>query len=204
MLQGYIDFFMDLNLADCYLKLKDELAMLLQRKMQDPVTDIHKEGNYLLLAVQEVVCLAGGQCEGRFVFGRQSRRLKESNHSYRFTRDGTNLKSLLFRIYIYIYKITSYLKKPDCLQKKILNIWKGDGAFKSTKNVMGKWFIFSNIPCNAANPTNLNYQKMINEIARGGVRFRGPTPYEITHSILDVEIRELKEYRQFQEKMKSM
>ncbi|KDP34648.1 hypothetical protein JCGZ_11961 [Jatropha curcas] len=92
MLEGYIDFFMDPSLAECYLNLKEELDRLVQKKLQDPTVDIHKEGKYLLLAVQELV--SGDQCEGRFVFGRESRRPKESSES-RFTKDGTNPKSLL-------------------------------------------------------------------------------------------------------------
>lgn len=32
MLDGYIDFFMDPNLADSYVKLKEELDKLLQKK----------------------------------------------------------------------------------------------------------------------------------------------------------------------------
>lgn len=32
MLDGYIDFFMDPNLADSYIKLKEELNKLLQKK----------------------------------------------------------------------------------------------------------------------------------------------------------------------------
>lgn len=55
--------------------------------------DIHKEGKYLMLAVQELV--SGDQCEGRFVFGRESKRPKESSDRDSFTKDGTNPKSLL-------------------------------------------------------------------------------------------------------------
>lgn len=33
MLDGYIDFFMDPSLADCYLKLKEELDKLIQKKV---------------------------------------------------------------------------------------------------------------------------------------------------------------------------
>lgn len=33
MLDGYIDFFMDPNLADSYVKLKEELDKLLQKKV---------------------------------------------------------------------------------------------------------------------------------------------------------------------------
>ncbi|KAE9620874.1 putative RNA helicase [Lupinus albus] len=93
MLDGYVDFFMDPNLADCYLKLKEELDKLLQKKLEDPSIDIHKEGKYLMLAVQELVL--GDQCEGRFVFGRESRKPRASNDENKFTKDGTNPKSLL-------------------------------------------------------------------------------------------------------------
>lgn len=46
-----------------------------------------------MLAVQELV--SGDQCEGRFMFGRENKRPKESADGDRFTRDGTNPKSLL-------------------------------------------------------------------------------------------------------------
>lgn len=62
-------------------------------QLQDPSLDIHKEGKYIMLAVQELV--SGDQCEGRFVFGRDSKRPKESGDNSRFTKDGTNPKSLL-------------------------------------------------------------------------------------------------------------
>ncbi|KAG8391049.1 hypothetical protein BUALT_Bualt01G0147500 [Buddleja alternifolia] len=94
MLEGYIDFFMDPSLAECYLKLKDELNKLLQNKLQDPSMDMYKEGKYLMLAVQELV--SGDQSEGRFVFGRESKKPREStSHNNKFTKDGTNPKSLL-------------------------------------------------------------------------------------------------------------
>ncbi|XP_004301561.1 PREDICTED: probable ATP-dependent RNA helicase DHX36-like [Fragaria vesca subsp. vesca] len=93
MLDGYIDFFMDPSLMDCYLKIKEELNELIQKKLQDPSLDIHKEGKYLILAVQELV--SGDQSEGRFVFGRENRKPRESGDNSRFTRDGTNPKSLL-------------------------------------------------------------------------------------------------------------
>lgn len=94
MLQGYIDFFLEPSLAECYMKIKEELHKLIQRKLEDPNADIHKEGKYLMLAVQELV--SGDQCEGRFVFGRESKKPpKDSTDENRFTRDGTNPKSLL-------------------------------------------------------------------------------------------------------------
>ncbi|XP_075476186.1 DExH-box ATP-dependent RNA helicase DExH3 isoform X2 [Primulina tabacum] len=93
MLGGYIDFFMDPSLSECYLKLKEELEKLLQKKLQDPCLDINKEGKYLMLAIQELV--SGDQSEGRFVFGRESKKPRESSDRERFTQDGTNPKSLL-------------------------------------------------------------------------------------------------------------
>ncbi|XP_058213075.1 DExH-box ATP-dependent RNA helicase DExH3 [Rhododendron vialii] len=93
MLQGYVDFFMDPSLAECYVKLKEELNKLLQKKLQDPSIDIHKEGKYLMHSVQELV--SGDQCEGRFVFGRESKKLRVSSDSERFAKDGSNPKSLL-------------------------------------------------------------------------------------------------------------
>ncbi|KAG6630812.1 hypothetical protein I3843_13G038200 [Carya illinoinensis] len=92
MLEGYVDFFMDPSLAECYTKLKEELDKLVKKKLEEPSLDMHKEGKYLMLAVQELV--SGDQCEGRFVFGRESKKPRESNDS-RFTKDGTNPKSLL-------------------------------------------------------------------------------------------------------------
>lgn len=34
MLEGYIDFFMGPSLAECYVKLKEELDKLLQKKVK--------------------------------------------------------------------------------------------------------------------------------------------------------------------------
>lgn len=62
-------------------------------QLQDPSIDIHKEGKYLILAVQELV--SGDLCEGRFVFGRDCKKPKDSTDKSKFTRDGTNPKSLL-------------------------------------------------------------------------------------------------------------
>ncbi|XP_060675335.1 DExH-box ATP-dependent RNA helicase DExH3-like [Ziziphus jujuba] len=62
-----------------------------QPKLEDLRLDIHKERKYLMHAVQELV--SGDQCEGRFVFGRDSKKPKDSGNDDRFTRDG--MKSLL-------------------------------------------------------------------------------------------------------------
>ncbi|KAF9599180.1 hypothetical protein IFM89_035639 [Coptis chinensis] len=96
MLDGYVDFFMDPSLEECYWNLKEELDKLLQRKLRDPKLDIHKEGKYLMHAVQELV--SSDQCEGRFVFGRESKKVRETSENggnNSFMKDGTNPKSLL-------------------------------------------------------------------------------------------------------------
>lgn len=61
-------------------------------QLQNPGLDILKEGKYLVLSVQEMV--SGDQCEGRFVFGRESRKQVISDEN-KFSKDGTNPKSLL-------------------------------------------------------------------------------------------------------------
>ncbi|KAG6471355.1 hypothetical protein ZIOFF_068796 [Zingiber officinale] len=96
MLDGYIDFFMDPSLANYYCSLKMELDKLVLRKLEDPKVDIHKESKYLMLAVQELV--SGDLCEGRFVFGRETRRARFSSKEsdkHDFVKNNTNPKSLL-------------------------------------------------------------------------------------------------------------
>lgn len=46
-------------------------------QLQDSSMDIHKEGKYLMLSVQELV--SGGQCKRRFVFGRENKMPREPN-----------------------------------------------------------------------------------------------------------------------------
>ncbi|CAA2987310.1 D -box ATP-dependent RNA helicase D 3 isoform X1, partial [Olea europaea subsp. europaea] len=48
-------------------------------QLQDSSMDIHKEGKYLMLSVQELV--SGGQCKRRFVFGRENKMPREPNRS---------------------------------------------------------------------------------------------------------------------------
>ncbi|CAL4935943.1 unnamed protein product [Urochloa decumbens] len=97
MLEGYVDFFMDPSLSECYLQLKDELDKLIQQKLEDPKFDIHKEGKYILYAAQELA--AGDLCEGRFVFGRETSRARlrspEEESKSSLIKDGMNPKSLL-------------------------------------------------------------------------------------------------------------
>ena len=96
MLDGYIDLFMDPSLCECYLQLKEELDKLVQKKLEDPSFDIHKEGKYILYAAQELA--AGDLCEGRFVFGRETSRARLSSSDDtkgNIIKDGMNPKSLL-------------------------------------------------------------------------------------------------------------
>ncbi|XP_015690713.1 DExH-box ATP-dependent RNA helicase DExH3 [Oryza brachyantha] len=96
MLDGYIDLFMDPRLSECYLQLKEELDKLVQKKLEDPSFDIHKEGKYILYAAQELA--AGDLCEGRFVFGRETSRARLSSNGdtkSNIEKDGMNPKSLL-------------------------------------------------------------------------------------------------------------
>ena len=41
MLDGYIDFFMDPSLSECYLQLKEELDKLIQQKVSHAVNWVH-------------------------------------------------------------------------------------------------------------------------------------------------------------------
>ncbi|KAJ3673266.1 hypothetical protein LUZ60_006640 [Juncus effusus] len=99
MLDGYIDLFMDPSLAECYIQLKEELDKLVQKKLEDPSLDIHKEGKYIIFAIQELT--AGDLCEGRFVFGRDTKRPnfitinEKDKKENKFTKDGLNPKNLL-------------------------------------------------------------------------------------------------------------
>lgn len=47
MLEGYIDFFMDPSLAECYLKLKEELDKLLQKKVSCKIWLLYKKVYYV-------------------------------------------------------------------------------------------------------------------------------------------------------------
>jgi len=40
MLDGYIDFFMDPSLSECYLQLKEELDKLIQQKVSRAVDEV--------------------------------------------------------------------------------------------------------------------------------------------------------------------
>ena len=65
-------------------------------QLEDPTFDIHKEGKYILFAAQELA--AGDLCEGRFVFGRETRRARLGDNEdgkSNIIKDGMNPKSLL-------------------------------------------------------------------------------------------------------------
>jgi ATP-dependent RNA helicase DHX36 len=40
MLDGYIDFFMDPSLSECYLQLKEELDKLIQQKVSHALSEV--------------------------------------------------------------------------------------------------------------------------------------------------------------------
>lgn len=63
-------------------------------QLQNPSLDIHKGGQHLFLAVQEIV--SGDQCDGKFVFGRESKIQKSKpDREDPYNRNGQNPKSLL-------------------------------------------------------------------------------------------------------------
>ncbi|EXB30259.1 putative ATP-dependent RNA helicase DHX36 [Morus notabilis] len=68
MLDGYLDFFMEPNLADTYVFLKEELDELIQKKLLNPQMDIRSHSN-LLSAVR--LLISGDRCLGQFVTGRE-------------------------------------------------------------------------------------------------------------------------------------
>jgi ATP-dependent RNA helicase DHX36 len=68
MLGGYLEFFMNPDLAGTFTSLKKELEELIQKKLANPKLVINNE-NELLYAVRMLV--SEDRCEGRFVYGRQ-------------------------------------------------------------------------------------------------------------------------------------
>ncbi|KAG6543957.1 hypothetical protein Mapa_014581 [Marchantia paleacea] len=69
MQDGFLEFFMDRDLATMILMLRVELDELVQRKLEDPEMDIHTEGYNLIEAILEL--LHGDECQGKFVYGRK-------------------------------------------------------------------------------------------------------------------------------------
>ncbi|KAJ3700747.1 hypothetical protein LUZ61_004452 [Rhynchospora tenuis] len=70
MLGGYLEFFMNPDLASLYLHLKKELEELIQSKLQNTKTDL-QIGDELLSAIRLLV--TEDPCTGRFVYGRQEK-----------------------------------------------------------------------------------------------------------------------------------
>jgi hypothetical protein len=86
------------------------------------------------------------------------------------------------------------LRKPSAKQRSLKDVWsKGGDMKKNLKRVMSKFFYYSSIPANVAND-NPYYQSAIDEIAQCGPGFKGPTAYELMHSLLDDEYNELQQY----------
>ncbi|XP_062191731.1 DExH-box ATP-dependent RNA helicase DExH3-like isoform X1 [Phragmites australis] len=75
MLGGYLEFFMNCDLALTYLSLKNELENLIHCKLQNPRMDI-QTSEELLSAIRLLV--TEDPCNGRFVYGRQEPRSKKA------------------------------------------------------------------------------------------------------------------------------
>ncbi|KAL2652355.1 hypothetical protein R1flu_020483 [Riccia fluitans] len=123
MEDGYLEFFMDPELATMILRLREELDELIQRKLEHPKLDVHGEGNYLVQAVLEL--LHGDHCEGRFVFGRKAS-VKEDKTSQ---EPQENVKGLLQQL----------VKRGPAPMYKTKRVSRG--GFQSTVMVKGKIFL---------------------------------------------------------------
>ncbi|ONM30512.1 DExH-box ATP-dependent RNA helicase DExH3 [Zea mays] len=75
MLGGYLEFFMNRDLASTYVSLKRELENLIHCKLQNPRMDI-QTSEELLSAIRLLV--TEDPCSGRFVYGRQEPRSKKA------------------------------------------------------------------------------------------------------------------------------
>ncbi|GJN37669.1 hypothetical protein PR202_gb26649 [Eleusine coracana subsp. coracana] len=75
MLGGYLEFFMNRDLASTYLSLKNELESLIHSKLQNPRMDI-QTSEELLSAIRLLV--TEDPCSGRFVYGRQELKSKKA------------------------------------------------------------------------------------------------------------------------------
>jgi len=69
MHNGYLEFFMQPEVASMYLRLRNELDELLTKKLENPEVDIFDDGRLLMKAVFDV--LEADRCEGSFTFGRK-------------------------------------------------------------------------------------------------------------------------------------
>lgn len=86
---GYLEFFMEPEVASMYLRLRKELEDLTSRKLANPELDVYDEGRVLMRAVFEV--LDADQCEGSFTFGRKVKQPKPLSRS----GDTSDVKGLL-------------------------------------------------------------------------------------------------------------
>ncbi|KAK3160163.1 hypothetical protein QOZ80_1BG0056030 [Eleusine coracana subsp. coracana] len=75
MLGGYLEFFMNRDLASTYMSLKNELESLIHSKLQNPRMDI-QTSEELLSAIRLLV--TEDPCSGRFVYGRQELKSKKA------------------------------------------------------------------------------------------------------------------------------
>ncbi|PKI76563.1 hypothetical protein CRG98_003022 [Punica granatum] len=62
-------------------------------QLHDPDINILYDGKYLMIVIQELV--SGNKHQGRLAFGCKSKRPRDSADRDKFTKDGTNPKSLL-------------------------------------------------------------------------------------------------------------
>lgn len=85
---GYLEFFMEPNVALMYLRLRKELDDLISRKLANPGLNIYEEGKVVMRAVFEV--LDADQCQGSFTFGRKVKAPKPLSKS-----DSSDVKGLL-------------------------------------------------------------------------------------------------------------
>ncbi|KAJ3694362.1 hypothetical protein LUZ60_009842 [Juncus effusus] len=77
MLGGYLEFFMSGDLASLFLDLKAELQELIQSKLQNPRAAESEPGSeHLVSAIRHLV--SSDPCTGRFVYGRQEKKPKQS------------------------------------------------------------------------------------------------------------------------------
>ena len=85
---GYLEFFMEREVASMYLRLRKELDELLSKKLANPEMDVYEEGMPLMRAVFEV--LQADRCQGSFTFGRKAKNQKSTTQV-----DVTDVKGLL-------------------------------------------------------------------------------------------------------------
>ncbi|KAL2653940.1 hypothetical protein R1flu_022068 [Riccia fluitans] len=158
MQDGYLEFFMDPDLATMILMVRDEMDELIQRKLEDPKLDFHEEGKYLVEAVLEL--LHGDQCEGQFVFGRKASGKKDKTSQ----ETQEDVKGFL-------QQLVQRGGKPAPRYKT-----KGmsRGGFQSTVMVKGKAFLGK--PASSKKQAEKNASKVALEWLLHSQSTRGPSP----------------------------